>query len=112
MSEKVCEFCGQTILDGGECRCPGAVEKRDIERKIRNAKLAIKDMFCNTYGGEVVPPPDEAVELMNNCVELLAYEQIEKVTIFLPGNVKANLSLSKNSVKVERIETIKSSSES
>lgn len=62
--------------------------------------------------GEVVPPPDEAVELMNNCVELLTYEQIEKVTIFLPGNVKANLSLSKNSVKVERIETIKSSSES
>lgn len=112
MSEKVCEFCGQAILDGGECRCPRAVEKRDIERKIRNAKLAIKDMFCNTYGGEVVPPPDEAVELMNNCVELLAYEQIEKVTIFLPGNVKANLSLSKSSVKVERIETINSSSES
>lgn len=51
MSEKVCEFCGQAILDGGECRCQGAVEKRDIERKIRNAKLAIKDMFCNTYGG-------------------------------------------------------------
>lgn len=49
---------------------------------------------------------------MNDCVELLAYEQIERVTIFLPGNVKANLSLSKNSVKVERIETIKSSSES
>ncbi len=49
---------------------------------------------------------------MNNCAELLAYEQIKKATIFLPGNVKANLSLSKSSVKVERIETIKSSSES
>lgn len=70
--ENVCEFCGQVLLDGRECSCSDAKEKRETERQIANAKKVIKDVFVNSFGSEtVVPPSDEALELMEICVEML-----------------------------------------
>lgn len=75
-------------------------------------KKAIKDVFVNSFGSEtVVPPSDEALELMEICVEMLGWNHISKASIVLAEGVKANLSKSKGSIKVERVETIKSSME-
>ena len=53
----------------------------------------------------------EALELMKYCVELIAYDHIDKASIVLPGAVKANISKKGAVIKVERAETIKSSKE-
>lgn len=110
--QNVCEFCGQVLLDGRECNCPGAQEKREIERQINNAKRAIKRVFVDSLVGDsVAPTSEEAMNLMELVVVALAYEFIEKASIVLPGGIKANLSKKSSAIKVERVETIKSSME-
>ncbi len=111
-NENICKFCGQVMLDGRECNCPAAKEQREIKRRIINAKQAINDIFVNSQvESNVIPPSDEALELMKYCVELIAYDHIDKASIVLPGAVKANISKKGAVIKVERAETIKSSKE-
>lgn len=110
--KNICEFCGQVMVDGMECNCPAAKEKHEIERQIADAKMAIKYVFVNSFEGEMcVPPSDEVIKLMYGCVEMIAYDFVAKVSILLPGNIKANFSKNKGSIKVERVETIKTSQE-
>jgi len=45
------------------------------------------------------------------CVEMFGWNYISKASIVLTEGIKANLSKSKGSIKVERVETIKSSME-
>lgn len=100
------------MLNGKECICPAAKEKREIEKQITNAKQAIQIVFVNSFDGETVAPPsDEAIKLMEKCVEEIAYNNIAKVSIVLPDGIKANFTKNKGAIKVERIETIKSSRE-
>lgn len=109
--QNICEFCGQVLLDGRDCDCYAATKKRETEKKIEDAKQNIQDIFVNTVSDEVVPPGDEALDLLGKCVEAVAYEHITKASIVLPGGVKANLSKKNTAIKVERVETIKSSKE-
>lgn len=93
-------------------RLPGSKRKKEIERRIANAKKAIVTVFVDSIKNEAaVPPGDEAIDLMNECVEMIAYDYIEKASIILPGGIKANISRNKGAIKVERVETIKSSRE-
>ncbi len=114
MSESInyCEFCGQVLLDGNDCKCPGATEEREIKQRINNAKTAIDNVFVNyVMSDSVAPPSEEAVCYMKRCVELIARGFINKSSIILPGGVKANITMKNGAIKVERVETIKDSVE-
>lgn len=111
-NENICTFCGQVMLDGRDCNCPAAKEQRELERKIANAKKAVNEIFLNTdFGDSVIPPSEETLGLMKHCVELIANDHIDKISIVLPGAVKATISKKGSTIKVERAETIKSSKE-
>ena len=109
--ENICKFCGQVLLDGRDCNCPAAKEERELERKIANAKKAVNEIFLSADEESTVPPSQETIQLMRKCVEFVAYDHIAKVSIVLPGAVKATISKKGSAIKVERAETIKSSKE-
>lgn len=111
-NENICEFCGQVLLDGRKCNCPEAKKAEEIERQILNAKAAINEIFVEPFFDEdIIPPSEQAIAFMKKSVEMIAYDNISKINIVLPGGVKAMISKKNKSIKVERTETIKSSQE-
>lgn len=107
----VCQFCGQVLLDN-ECDCPQSQDERRKVKKIEDAKSRIHLVFVADISEDCIPPSDEVIEILNDCVEQIVRHKLNSITFDLPGGIKAKISKSrKGSIKIERIETIKNSSE-
>ena len=105
----VCEYCGQVLMDGAECDCPGARLDRKIKKQIIKGKAAIQNLFgsaCEKEG--LTPVADENIEMMDAAVERIANCKMYSVTLVFPEGVKAKLTRSaKGAIKVERTEVKK-----
>lgn len=104
----VCQYCGQVLIDNKECECPRAVAERKKEQIITEAKALVNQIFA--AGSE--PVPEESVEIMKDICELIANGYLRKVSIVLPGGIKANIkTAAKAKIEVEKINTTKIKSE-
>jgi hypothetical protein len=104
-----CTHCGQVPLDGEECNCPPTC--RDRERKAQTEKAAerIDELFVNCEKLNLKPIQNiEAVQHMNDAVQLIVDGKMLSVAFQLSGICKAQISLtSKGKIKVARTETKK-----
>lgn len=87
---------------------PEQLPKEKKEQIITEAKALVNQIFA--AGSE--PVPVESVEIMKDICELIANGYLRKVSIVLPGGIKANIkTAAKAKIEVEKINTTKIKSE-
>lgn len=106
IKENICEYCGQALMLGKECNCPDAERERAKQQQAEDAKASIKDIFDTA-------DLDSAVHMiLNASVNLILDFKLNKLSLSLPGGVKANISRNAGGkLKIERIDTTKDSDE-
>ena len=106
MTENICEYCGQALMPGQNCDCMPAQEARRLKAQIEEGKIVIKDILK-----DVADFPEETIFIAEQAVESVAREELDKVTLVLPGGSKLKISKKDSSLKIECVETIRSSAE-
>ena len=113
-----CRFCGQQKLIEVpdmmeqaeideevtlECRCVEAKayqEKKEGEERIEAQKLSAKGTIYELFHEDF----PEIETILNDCIQLLVSHKAKKVAINTGTKVAAAISISKGTIKVERIE--------
>lgn len=109
----ICNYCGQVLMPGTECDCPGAVQERKKEYQIIRAKQAIDEIFGEKSAKDgYIPVKDENIELMKDTAVLIANHKMYSAAFVLSTGTRAKLTRGSNGViKVERSETKKNKAE-
>lgn len=106
IKENICEYCGQALMPGEECNCPDAERERAKQQQAADAKSSIADIF------DSADLQDAVYDIMEISVDLILNYQLNKLSLALPGGVKANISRNAGGkLKIERIDTTKDSDE-
>ena len=113
MEDKVCKHCGQVVMAGYECECPGAQMEIRTEKQKVKAHEAIDVLFgdqCRSEGYE--PVADEELETLKKLADYVAERHLIACTALMGGGIKAKFVRgSEGRVKIERSESKKSQTE-
>lgn len=106
-----CEYCGQVLIDGEECKCPEVAKRRTIEDQISRAVDTINRMFSDESG--IAKPIDpQNAEALIALATAIAQEKMCTVTVNMPDGVRATLSRTPGgAVKISRTDARKFSTE-
>ena len=109
IKDGVCDFCGQVILDGGNCDCPEAERQIKIENQIERAAISIQEIFgdkCKENDYE--PVQQDNIDIMYDAATQIANHKMHAVSFVLSSGTRAKLTRgAKGVIKVERSETKK-----
>ena len=113
MNENVCKHCGQAVMPGMSCDCPGAVAEARTEIQKVKAHEAIDILFgegCKANGYE--PISEEELRALKKLADYVAERKLISASALLGGGVKAKFVRgSEGRVKIERSESKKSQTE-
>jgi hypothetical protein len=99
---EACKFCGQVSTEK-ECNCTGAVIDRQVQRGLEKVAMLFGEK-CEETGFKKVA--DEQIEILNESVKKVAYDEILSVAFQLGSGVRAKISKnSKGQVVVDRADT-------
>ena len=113
MNENVCKHCGQVLMPGMSCDCPGAQMEARTEMPKVKAHEAINVLFgegCKADGYE--PVSEEELRALKKLADYVAERKLISASALLGGGVKAKFVRgSEGRVKIERSESKKSQTE-
>ncbi len=113
MEEKICKHCGQVLIAGGECNCPGAQSEIGTEKqkvKVHEAIEALFGMFCTDAGYE--PVSENELMTLKKLADNVAERKLISCTALLGCGIKAKFVRgSEGGVKIERSESKKTQTE-
>ena len=113
MEDKVCKHCGQVVMAGYDCECPGAQMEIRTEKQKVKAHEAIDILFgehCATEGYE--PVSENELVTLKKLADNVAERNLISCTALLGGGIKAKIVRgSEGSVKIERSESKKTQTE-
>ena len=111
-----CRFCGQMHQTTGVtqeeadriatqvCSCPGAKAEKHVRAIIRDAQERAEALFGEggTEDGFVEVDSPAVRALIDAAIERVAYGELQKVSMLIPGCGSAEIAATKNGVRITR----------
>lgn len=108
IKDGVCEYCGQAVLEGNECKCELAEQEQSTLKKIAEANDNVKQLFVDDAEACGFKSLDtKVIDFLNKANELIANGKFIGINVTCYGGINCKIaSGNKHAIKVTR--TIKS----